>query len=92
MPEQPPVDDILASIRARMTGEEPPPEPTEPPKAESETPVAPLPPLPEPSETALAAATRQLLEPMLKAWLDANLPELVERLAREEIGRLTGKG
>jgi hypothetical protein len=32
--------------------------------------------------------TRELLRPMLKQWLDANLPELVERAVREEIGRL----
>lgn len=32
--------------------------------------------------------TRELLRPMLKQWLDDNLPELVERAVREEIGRL----
>jgi len=32
--------------------------------------------------------TRELLRPMLKQWLDNNLPELVERAVREEIGRL----
>jgi uncharacterized protein len=32
--------------------------------------------------------TRELLRPILKAWLDDNLPELVERIVREEIGRL----
>ncbi len=63
-----------------------------PEAAPAEPPSAPLPPLPEASESALADAARQLLEPMLKAWLDANLPELVERITREEINRLTGKG
>jgi len=33
---------------------------------------------------------RSLLEPQLKAWLDANLPEMVERLTSAEIARLTG--
>jgi cell pole-organizing protein PopZ len=28
---------------------------------------------------------------MLKAWLDAHMPEIVERLARAEIKRLTGE-
>jgi uncharacterized protein len=32
--------------------------------------------------------TKELLRPILKAWLDENLPELVERIVREEIGRL----
>jgi cell pole-organizing protein PopZ len=32
--------------------------------------------------------TRELLRPILKNWLDENLPELVERIVREEIGRL----
>jgi hypothetical protein len=36
----------------------------------------------------LEEITRELLRPILKAWLDENLPELVERIVREEIGRL----
>ncbi|MFO1089727.1 MAG: DUF2497 domain-containing protein [Hyphomicrobiales bacterium] len=32
--------------------------------------------------------TRELLRPMLKAWLDQNLPSVVERLVREEIDRV----
>jgi cell pole-organizing protein PopZ len=31
---------------------------------------------------------REMLRPMLKAWLDENLPETVERLVRAEIERL----
>lgn len=31
---------------------------------------------------------REELKPMLKAWLDTNLPELVERVVRTEISRL----
>lgn len=31
---------------------------------------------------------KEMLRPMLKAWLDDNLPPLVERLVREEIERL----
>ncbi len=33
--------------------------------------------------------TRDLLRPMLKAWLDANLQGVVERLVREEIDRVS---
>lgn len=33
---------------------------------------------------------QQMLRPMLAEWLDANLPELVERLVKEEIARIAG--
>jgi cell pole-organizing protein PopZ len=33
--------------------------------------------------------TREMLLPMLKAWLDANLPAIVERLVSTEIERVT---
>jgi uncharacterized protein len=32
---------------------------------------------------------KEMLRPMLKAWLDDNLPSLVERLVRDEIERVT---
>jgi uncharacterized protein len=35
---------------------------------------------------------RDMLRPMLKAWLDANLPEIVERLVRAEIERVSRRG
>jgi cell pole-organizing protein PopZ len=31
---------------------------------------------------------RDLLRPMLRDWLDANLPGMVERLVKDEIGRM----
>ncbi len=34
---------------------------------------------------------RQEIRPMLKAWLDVNLPPLVERLVRTEIERVVGR-
>lgn len=36
----------------------------------------------------LDALVRQALTPLLKAWLDENLPALVERIVREEVRRL----
>jgi uncharacterized protein len=33
---------------------------------------------------------REILRPLLQAWLDENLPELVERLVRAEIARVAG--
>jgi len=36
---------------------------------------------------------REMLKPMLKAWLDDNLPNMVERLVRAEIERVSrGRG
>jgi cell pole-organizing protein PopZ len=32
---------------------------------------------------------KDMLKPMLKNWLDDNLPTMVERLVREEIERVT---
>ena len=34
---------------------------------------------------------REELRPLLKAWLDANLPPMVERLVRVEIERVVGR-
>ena len=39
----------------------------------------------------LEAVVREMLKPMLKDWLDRNLPELVEELVTREIARITGK-
>jgi hypothetical protein len=104
MSDLPPnIDAILASIRSRMNEASPPP--GDPPEAVTLPPVPLLAPIePEPAEAAapdLAAVQlaggamtldgllRSTLEPVLKAWLDANAPEIVERLAQAEIKRLT---
>ncbi len=43
-------------------------------------------------ETSLEGLTRDLLRPMLKDWLDSNLPGLVEAMVAKEIERITKKG
>ena len=43
-------------------------------------------------ERSIEAMTSELLRGMLKTWLDGNLPELVERLVREEIERVARRG
>src|SRR6516225_3955939 len=41
----------------------------------------------------LEEVVSELLRPMLKSWLDENLPEMVERLVRAEIERVSrGRG
>ena len=42
-------------------------------------------------ETSLEGLTRELLRPVLAEWLDRNLPEMVERLVKDEIARIAGK-
>ena len=41
--------------------------------------------------TSLEELTRELMRPMIKQWLDANLPALVEQLVSREIQRLNEK-
>jgi hypothetical protein len=45
-----------------------------------------------PRRTPLDEMTRDCLRPLLKAWLDENLPGMVERLVREEIARVARRG
>jgi uncharacterized protein len=41
-------------------------------------------------DAQLEELVRQTLRPLLQAWLDANLPPLVERLVQAEIARVVG--
>ena len=87
------LDAILESIRQRI--------------ADPAAPAAPLPPpgLPAPRPARLVdgpvianggvtveALVTAVLEPLLRDWLDANMPEIAERVAQAEIRRLTGQG
>jgi uncharacterized protein len=42
-------------------------------------------------ETSLEGLARELLKPMLKEWLDSNLPNIVESMVEREISRITRK-
>jgi cell pole-organizing protein PopZ len=44
------------------------------------------------SSEMIEGLTREMLRPMLKSWLDDNLPSLVERLVRAEIQRVARGG
>lgn len=39
----------------------------------------------------LEGLVREMLRPMLKDWLDANLPQMVEAMVAREIARITGR-
>ena len=43
-------------------------------------------------DSPIEAMVRDLLRPMLKEWLDANLPDLVEGMVAKEIARISGRG
>lgn len=43
------------------------------------------------SENTLEGLVREMLKPMLREWLDANLPTLVEQLVNREIARIAGR-
>ena len=43
------------------------------------------------AERTLEAIVREMLRPMLQAWLDEHLPGIVERLVREEIAQVVGE-
>lgn len=101
----PKLEDILASIRRVIANEDSAPDPSEevleltPAMAASEPPPASSQPLSdmqvrgyEGSQTTLEALVREMLQPMLKEWLDANLPELVETIVTREVARITRRG
>lgn len=84
------IDAIMASIRASVaSGTAPGEEPTEALVA----PVDAAPPGDGATvdEAKLDALMRSMLAPMLKDWLDAHLPEIVETATHAEIRRLTGR-
>ena len=39
----------------------------------------------------LDGLVREMLRPMLKQWLDTNLPDLVERIVAREVARVVGR-
>jgi len=45
----------------------------------------------EGSDNTLEGMVREMLRPMLKEWLDENLPTLVEGMVSKEIARITGR-
>jgi hypothetical protein len=47
---------------------------------------------PEEGARSIDDLARELLHPMLKQWLDENLPRIVEQLVREEIERVARRG
>lgn len=45
-----------------------------------------------PSDGTLEGLVRDMLRPILREWLDANLPDMVEAMVAKEIARISGQG
>jgi uncharacterized protein len=43
------------------------------------------------SENTLEGMVQEMLRPMLKTWLDQNLPDMVEAIVTREIARISGR-
>jgi hypothetical protein len=88
------LDAILESIRQRMVDPEAAPAP--PPQSSAPAP-APRPdrlvaaPVVAAGGVSVEALVTAVLEPLLREWIDANMPEIAERVAQAEIRRLTGQ-
>jgi hypothetical protein len=89
------LDAILESIRQRMVDPEAAPVP--PPQSSAPSPPAPRPdrlvaaPVVAAGGVSVEALVTAVLEPLLREWIDANMPEIAERVAQAEIRRLTGQ-
>jgi cell pole-organizing protein PopZ len=44
-----------------------------------------------PAQRSVEDFLADLIRPQVQAWLDAHLPELIQKMAAEEIARLTGR-
>lgn len=53
--------------------------------------AAPAAATPAPATVTLEGMVQDMLRPLLKDWLDANLPGMVETLVAREIARITGQ-
>lgn len=79
------IDAIMASIRASLAEDVAP-------KAKAPAPPAAARPVTTADGgTTLEGLVRAALTPLLQEWLDAHLPEIVERATHAEIKRLTGR-
>jgi len=89
-PLDPGLKSLLDSIRQTVGGDAPPAAPAEADAGPASQPPAPPRALP-PGSRSVEEFLADLIRPQVAAWLDAHLPEIVQKLAAEEIRRLTGK-
>jgi uncharacterized protein len=97
-PEQS-MDEVLASIRRILTDDPVRAKPAPPPEPEVLELADPLPDMGTVAVAGYSGAgqtiedvVRAMLQPLLKEWLDANLPDIVAREVQAEVKRLASKG
>ena len=100
--ESDPEEDVL-ELDESMAAEEEPPVDLGPPLIEEQVAdtsrerlatlatVAATAPPPPPPVNPLEDMVREMLRPILKQWLDENLPKIVDEHVKREITRITGK-
>ena len=87
------LDAILESIRQRIADPSAVPPPPAPPPVTIGARAARIidAPVVAAGNVSVEALVTAVLEPLLHQWLDANMPEIAERVAMAEIRRLTGQ-
>lgn len=93
-PMDPRLKAILKSIRETVAGDSTEPGGEEGADPEEAAPAPAARPLRQgvpPGDRSVEEFLADLIRPQVDAWLAAHLPEIVQRLAAEEIQRLTGK-
>lgn len=91
-PLDPGLASILDSIRATLGSDEVPPPAADAPEAAAAPAPAASPAPPAAPQRTVEAFLADLIRPHLKSWLDAHLPELVQKITAEEIARLIERG
>ncbi len=87
-PLDPNLNDILKSIRETMGAAEGPAA-GDGPAPEAEAPAPPLAPPPSPAvQRTVEDVLAELAAPHVKSWVDAHLPEIVQRMVAAEVERL----
>jgi hypothetical protein len=86
-PLDPKLAAILDSIRATVGGEPAPGAAAERAEAAERAMPAPL-PEPRAGVRSVEEFLADMIRPQVQAWLDANLPELVQRMTADEIAKL----
>jgi len=90
----PPSAEVLPALATPSSAAAPPGLLSEQTQAASQRALAALSGLsidPDADANTLDGLVRDMLRPMLKDWLDAHLPDMVERLVAREVARISGR-
>jgi cell pole-organizing protein PopZ len=85
------VEEPEEAIDVEASDDQQPDAPAEPRPAKAAKPGRKAAPVPPGANRSVEEFLADLVRPQVEAWLNAHLPELVQKMAAEEIARLTGK-